>query len=747
MFEHRGSAAPPARVGATGPAGAPGRDGVLDEGFGEDPDADEEVLDRLAAMAPGAQLADVVERFLSPLLGPAPAGDSPSDCGDPDEGECFRLFGPGGEGALVERVLDPGERALLEAADRLQVGPGGEMAAEALAGLGARALSEVVAACRRLASWAHWAEALASACLARTPELRTGPAPRGPQDEAPRFVTPQENRFTVSSEIACRLGVSRSRAERLLERGEAMLSGALAPTEALHRVGLIDEAKAAVIANRLTGASTETARAVQTEVLPRAPHRTHAQLARDLDRSLTALDPDGARGRRRRNTAGRHVSRPRPAGEGVSEMRMLMPTADAFLVDATLDAVAASARAAGDERTPAQLRADALVGMTLSTLRTCQRDACRRAPGPAAAPTGSTAGGSAPIGAVAAPASAPVTATADNRLMPDGVPLEGMLTALSDLVGSSSPWWTPSGSAPVFPPPGLQVLVDVTVPLDHLVQVLEDEPPGSDPHAPDPPPGAPPGRGPDSGAGAEGPPGCGPSAHRSPDPGPARCEAVLTMGGRSAPIPGVAARALAVGGTWRRLVTDPLSGAVLDIGRRRYRPPAALADLVRARDRACTHPGCEVSARRCDLDHIRPWAAGGTTSLTNLTSLCQAHHRLKHTPGWSLSRADDGSLVWRTPSGARYRREADGTILRLPRRVGPRHLIEPGGPVPDRLAAAVTGAVLDRLERGLADAAPAALTTRGPRPGQQPGAFETRPYPRALHALGLAALLDEVPAF
>ena len=194
------------------------------------------------------------------------------------------------------------------------------------------------------------------------------------------------------------------------------------------------------------------------------------------------------------------------------------------------------------------------------------------------------------------------------------------------------------------------------------------------------------------------------------------------MGGRSAPIPGVAARALAAGGTWRRLVIDPLSGAVLDIGRRRYRPPAALADLVRARDRACTHPGCEVPARRCDLDHIRPWAAGGTTSLTNLTSLCQAHHRLKHTPGWSLSRADDGSLVWRTPSGARYRREADGTILQLPRRV-------------------------DRLERGLADAAPAALTTRGPRPGQQPGAFETRPYPRALHALGLAALLDEVPAF
>jgi hypothetical protein len=33
------------------------------------------------------------------------------------------------------------------------------------------------------------------------------------------------------------------------------------------------------------------------------------------------------------------------------------------------------------------------------------------------------------------------------------------------------------------------------------------------------------------------------------------------------------ARALAAGGVWRRLVTDPLSGAVLDVGRTRYRPP------------------------------------------------------------------------------------------------------------------------------------------------------------------------------
>ena len=76
--------------------------------------------------------------------------------------------------------------------------------------------------------------------------------------------------------------------------------------------------------------------------------------------------------------------------------------------------------------------------------------------------------------------------------------------------------------------------------------------------------------------------------------------------------------------------------------------------------------------------------------------------------------------------------------------------------VPDRLAGAVTTAVLNRLDKGLArddlglsetpGGAPV-LATRGPRPGQRPGAYETVPYAQALHTLGLTALLDEVPPF
>ena len=265
-----------------------------------------------------------------------------------------------------------------------------------------------------------------------------------------------------------------------------------------------------------------------------------------------------------------------------------------------------------------------------------------------------------------------------SRLLPDGVPLEGLLSSLSDLVGSSSPWWTPSGTGPVPLPPGLTVKVDVTVPLDQLL-----------PDAAAPPLRVPEARPPSRGGPPDAP--------------------VLTAGGRSAPVPALLARALAAGGTWRRIVTDPLSGAVIDVGRTRYRPPAALADLVRARDGACTHPGCTVPARRCDLDHITPWSGGGTTGLDNLTALCRTHHRLKHAPGWTLTRTPDGDLTWTTPTGARYRRNPDATITALPRRVGPHHITLPAAPVPDHLARALTDTIIARLEHGLnhyADDAP-----------------------------------------
>lgn len=133
------------------------------------------------------------------------------------------------------------------------------------------------------------------------------------------------------------------------------------------------------------------------------------------------------------------------------------------------------------------------------------------------------------------------------------------------------------------------------------------------------------------------------------------------------------ARALAAGGTWRRLVTDPLTGAVLDVGRTRYRPPAALREHVVARDRTCARPGCTVPAERAELDHTIPFgpssassppgdlpdtgstAGHGTTSHDNLAPLCAPDHTAKTLGVMHLVQDEPGVLEWTTATGLRVR--------------------------------------------------------------------------------------------
>lgn len=121
------------------------------------------------------------------------------------------------------------------------------------------------------------------------------------------------------------------------------------------------------------------------------------------------------------------------------------------------------------------------------------------------------------------------------------------------------------------------------------------------------------------------------------------------------PITAGVARRIASTGVWRRLLLDPVDGRLLDYGRRVYRPPAALAGFVMARDRVCTFPGCAMPAHRCDLDHRRPWAKGGTTDPDNVHLLCRRHHRAKDHGPWRARRNRDGTITWISPTGRTYR--------------------------------------------------------------------------------------------
>ncbi len=117
------------------------------------------------------------------------------------------------------------------------------------------------------------------------------------------------------------------------------------------------------------------------------------------------------------------------------------------------------------------------------------------------------------------------------------------------------------------------------------------------------------------------------------------------------PIPAGLAREIAAQGTWRRLLTDPASGTLLDYGRTTYTPPTGLADFVRARDLRCRFPTCGQPAATADLDHTIPYP-DGATSEHNLHASCRRHHRLKtHSPGWDVDQHPDGRIIWTDPTG------------------------------------------------------------------------------------------------
>ncbi|AXB43393.1 hypothetical protein A4R43_13235 [Amycolatopsis albispora] len=126
------------------------------------------------------------------------------------------------------------------------------------------------------------------------------------------------------------------------------------------------------------------------------------------------------------------------------------------------------------------------------------------------------------------------------------------------------------------------------------------------------------------------------------------------------PIPASLARHIASGTktVFQRIITDPVSGQVMELGRRRYRPKAGLAELVRVRDRECRRPGCTRPAQFSDLDHCdrtgKGWKNGCPTGPATLVGLCRACHRLRDVPGWHHAVDPDATLTIKTPAGQTY---------------------------------------------------------------------------------------------
>ena len=99
-------------------------------------------------------------------------------------------------------------------------------------------------------------------------------------------------------------------------------------------------------------------------------------------------------------------------------------------------------------------------------------------------------------------------------------------------------------------------------------------------------------------------------------------------------------------------IVEGADGEPLNVGRKTRSIPLALQRALRARDGGCRFPGCDRT-RFTEGHHVKHWANGGETKLSNLISLCGFHHTLVHEGGFRVATTDDGVFVFTRPDGRR----------------------------------------------------------------------------------------------
>lgn len=86
-------------------------------------------------------------------------------------------------------------------------------------------------------------------------------------------------------------------------------------------------------------------------------------------------------------------------------------------------------------------------------------------------------------------------------------------------------------------------------------------------------------------------------------------------------------------------------GTIVEVGARTRTVPPALRRALQHRDRGCRFPGCGL--RFVEGHHVRRWANGGPTTLSNLALLCRRHHRAVHSERQSIFDSSRYMTLWR----------------------------------------------------------------------------------------------------
>lgn len=440
-----------------------------------------------------------------------------------------------------------------------------------------------------------WAAELKLAAVAELDARRAGPSGR-----------PGEH---VTEEAAAVLTLTGRSASALLELSRRL--GRLPATAAMLAAGLIDRARAAVIADHTALLPGDHAVAVQDAVLPRAPYLTTGQLAAACQRAVAAWDPQAAIRRRQQAEKDARVETwAEAAGTAALAGRDLAPAA-VIAADKTLDADARWLKAHGLPGGHDQLRAAAylarLTGQPLHTLL----------PHPSAAGSNGAAGragaaGSAPGGSAAGPMPGPQPGA---MAEPPQTPWPGWLGGSVNLTMPAAAWLGRSDAPGEIAGTGT---ADAGTCRD-LAAALAARP----------------------------------ATRWCITLADTRGRAVAHGCARDGPGPPAAGDPTA----WLAAVPiSPIVTATCDHRRESasYQPSDPLRHIIKLRSRRCGFPGCRRPAVRCDDDHTIPYDKGGRTCECYLHPLCRRHHQTKQARGWRLDQPEPGVLTWTTPSGRQF---------------------------------------------------------------------------------------------
>jgi hypothetical protein len=133
------------------------------------------------------------------------------------------------------------------------------------------------------------------------------------------------------------------------------------------------------------------------------------------------------------------------------------------------------------------------------------------------------------------------------------------------------------------------------------------------------------------------------------------------------PISAEILRRLACDGT-HTISLEGLDGTILDQFPFTRSPTVAQRIEIARRDMGCRFPGCGYSLLT-NVHHLRHWIKGGPTVLSNLITLCPAHHSRVHELGWKMSGDANELVTFHGPHGRQSVSSPSPTWRRsLPRR-------------------------------------------------------------------------------